>query len=50
MHEVFFLVFQYERLQSQNHIEILISKALMGILIHITICYLEDSGNRHSRL
>lgn len=50
MVEEFFPVFQYERLQSQNLIEILTSKALMGILIHMTICYLEDSGNRHSRL
>lgn len=46
----FFPVFQNERRQSQNLIEILISKALMGILIHTTICYLENSGNRHSKL
>lgn len=46
----FFPVFQYERLQTQQHTKILISKALLGILRHVIVCNLEDSGNKPSRL
>lgn len=48
--EVFFPIFQCESLRTQNLTEIIISKALMGILIHMTVCNLEDSGNKPSRL
>lgn len=44
--EEFFPVFQYGRLKTQNLTKILISKALMGILIHMTVCHLEDLGNK----
>lgn len=46
----FFPLFQYERLRTQNLTKILISKALMGILIRMTVCNLEDLGYKPSRL
>lgn len=45
-----FQFFHIERLQTQNLTKILTSKALTGILIHMTVCNLEYLGNKPSRL